>query len=168
VGVSEEFQEAVETGKTMRVRIMLKDSMLVDPSLEQFYEMEKYAKSRISGLYVQHDGELLLYDEEAWNENYLNKQMVTVVNNFSSERVALLQQMVSCLYKEKVKFIKDEKKGKTTEHRNGISRKQIGVGVAVVGTFGAIAGVCTSQMPLVAGGALVVIAGIVISATDKE
>ena len=49
------FYEAVETGNVRRVRIMMKDSLLVDPSFKEFMEMEKVAIS-MQGLYDSHDG----------------------------------------------------------------------------------------------------------------
>ena len=39
MAITNEFMEAVQSGKMMRVRIMLKDSLLVDPTAAQFDEM---------------------------------------------------------------------------------------------------------------------------------
>ena len=40
MAVTNEFKEAVDSGKKIRVRIMLKDIMLVDPTMRQFDEIE--------------------------------------------------------------------------------------------------------------------------------
>ena len=55
------FQEAVSEGNVRRIRIMLKDSLLVDPSFGRFNEMER-AASLVKGLYDEHDG-------RSFNEN---------------------------------------------------------------------------------------------------
>jgi len=43
--VSPEFNSAVKTGNLLRVRIMLKDSLIVDPTFAQFNEMLAYART---------------------------------------------------------------------------------------------------------------------------
>lgn len=102
MALTEEFIEAVGNGKKTRVRIMLKDIMLVDPSLKTFNEMLTYAKKSLSDLYDEHDGEELISDSTEWDEDYMNQQMVAVVTNFSKERIALLEEIVKKLYAHKI------------------------------------------------------------------
>lgn len=123
MAITNEFMEAVQSGKMMRVRIMLKDSLLVDPTAAQFDEMERYATEKMGNIYTDHDGEVLNFDVSSWNEDYLNQQMVTVVNCFSKERIDLLKSMVRFLYKEKANKIRTE-----TNHalyQSHITQKQI-------------------------------------------
>lgn len=49
------FYEAVSSGLIRRVRIMMKDSLWVDPTFAEFEDMEKVA-SKLNGLYDKHDG----------------------------------------------------------------------------------------------------------------
>ncbi len=93
-----EFQEAVSQGRVMRVRIMLKDSLLLDPEGKEFECMLDYAKERMEALTDDHDGEKFLPEGE-WKEEYFNEQMVAVVNNFSEERLGLLKRMAAHLFK---------------------------------------------------------------------
>ena len=167
MGLSQEFKDAVSEKKLVRVRIMLKDSLLVDPTLDQFVEMEKYANSQLEDLYVPHDGAKLNYDVTAWNETYLNGQMVAVVGNFSKERVDLLKSMVLQMYKTKANQIREERDNENRSSSH-ISRKQIGAGVTVAGAAIAVAGVCISHGVLIAGGVVVAAAGIAMIVTDKE
>ena len=106
MAITNDFMEAVKACKMMRVRIMLKDSLLVDPTGVQFDEMEQYAVEVLGNIYTEHDGEKLNYDVAAWNEDYLNEQMVAVVNGFSKERIDLLKSMVRYLYKDKASKIR--------------------------------------------------------------
>lgn len=89
------FHEAVDSGDVRSVRIMMKDSLLIDPSFVQFKEMEEAASS-LQGLYEAHDGRDF-QDKNTWDDNYMNKLMVQVVNNFSHERVEHLKQVVNHL-----------------------------------------------------------------------
>lgn len=165
MAVTSEFMEAVQSGKIMRVRIMLKDSLLIDPTAEQYREMEQYACKQINNIYVTHDGEMLDFDVASWNENYLNQQMVVVVNNFSKERIDLLKGMVRYLYKNKACRIRSERNNPYVAHT--ITRKQVGTGITVLGAALAVTGVCTSQTILTIGGVAAAAVGVTLIVTDK-
>lgn len=162
--MTNEFKDAVESKKILRVRIMLKDSLVVDPTMTQYSEMEKYACNKLLDLYVEHDGEVLNYDENMWNEEYLNQQMVVVVNNFSKERMELLKKMVQYLYKEKAERIQRDRRESQEVH---ITRKQIGAGITIAGAVAATAGICASQTALIAGGIGIAVVGVVIIVSDR-
>ncbi len=166
MAITDEFKEAVQSRDNMMVRIMLKDILLIDPTCAQFEEMENYALSVLPDLYVPHDGERLNYDVTAWNKDYLNQQMVRVVNSFSSERIDLLKGMVRYLYREQANQIKNEREFIPTNH--AVSRKQVGIGVTATGAAIAVAGVVTSHTLIAVGGMAVAAAGIILIATDKE
>lgn len=95
--------------KKIRVRIILKDSILVDPTLKQFDEMLEFAKENMQDLFDEQDEEILKYDCSEWNETYLNNQMVKVVNNFSQERINLLRDMIKYIYRDKADKIKSDR-----------------------------------------------------------
>lgn len=165
MAITNEFMETVQSGKMMRVRIMLKDSLLVDPTAAQFDEMERYANEKMGNIYTEHDGEILNFDVDAWNEEYLNQQMVTVVNCFSKERIDLLKGMVRYLYKDKANKIRSELND--TPNQSYITRKQVGTGVTVAGAALTVAGICTSYTALTIGGVVVAAAGITLIISDK-
>lgn len=87
------FKEAIQEGKVQKIRIMLKNSMLADPSLVRFEEMERAAAS-VKGLYDEHDGRKFIENPNEWNDEYMNKIMVQVVDNFSHKRVEHLKEVV--------------------------------------------------------------------------
>lgn len=165
MAVTNEFREAVGTGKKTRVRIMLKDIMLVDPSMKQFDEMLNFAKSNISDLFDEHNEEILKYDCSEWTESYLNNQMVVVVSNFSKERVELLRNMVKYIYRDKVERMNSRNQSQNTIT---ITRKQIGIGMTAGGAVATAAGICVNQGLLIVGGVVVVVAGVGFIVTDKE
>ena len=90
------FYEAVKDDNVRRVRIMMKDSLLVDPTFTDFNNMVKAASS-MTGLYDAHDGRAFISDEQEWNDEYMDKLMVQVVGNFSHERIDHLKDVVRYL-----------------------------------------------------------------------
>lgn len=90
------FYEAVQSGNVRRVRIMMQDSLLVDPTFVEFNAMEKAAASMV-GLYDEHDGKELIEDRNLWNDDYMDKVMVKVLSNFSHERLDHLKEVVRYL-----------------------------------------------------------------------
>ena len=165
MAISNEFREAVSTGNKISVRIMLKDIMLVDPTMKQFKEMLDFAETNLQNLYDEHDGEVLKYDHSDWNVSYMNSQMVVVVNNFSKERVELLQNLVKFIYKDKIQQINTSYQPKS---KTGITKKQVGMGITAVGAATAVAGICASQGMLIAGGVVAAVVGVGLIVTDKE
>lgn len=90
------FYEAVNSGNVRRVRIMMKNSLLVDPTFDEFYEMEKAASS-MAGLYDEYDGKEFIEDKSQWNDDYMDKIMVKVLSNFSHERIEHIKDVVRYL-----------------------------------------------------------------------
>lgn len=110
--VSADFKNAVEKKNKLRVRIMLKDIMVVDPTMVSYNARIRYASAHMPDLFDQHDGEKLNYNKSAWTKEYLSQEMVTLVNNFSHERLALLEKMVPYIYKDDTERISNKHKDK--------------------------------------------------------
>lgn len=165
MAISQEFMETVDSGKTLRTKIMLKDSMLVDPSLVMFEEMIRYAEDKMPDIYDEHDEEVLKYSVGDWTESYLNAQMVAVVGNFSKERIELLKNVVRYLYKDKANLIKEKRVKENNIH---ISRKQIGTGITIAGAAVTVMGICASEGMIIAGGVVLAATGVALIISDKE
>ena len=97
MAVTEIFRKAVEDKDVISVRIMMKDSLLQDPSFSKFREMEMQAKS-IPDLYAIHDGTMFNTDKSAWNDDYMNDIKVDLIDNFSHERIAHLKEVIQYLH----------------------------------------------------------------------
>lgn len=93
MAITNAFRSAVAAGNVRGIRIMMKDSLLVDPTFAEFSEMEHYTRN-LSGLYDEHDGRELEDDKTTWKDDYMNKLMVQVVGNFSHERIGRLKEIV--------------------------------------------------------------------------
>ena len=119
MAVTDNFKQAVINKEIRRVRIMMKDSLLVDPSFTDLSVMKKIAKDVI-GLYDEHDGAELDYDKSNWTNEYMDKLMVQVVGNFSHERIDHLKQLVSFLfpYEDKKPINKEVEKSNINKSNN--------------------------------------------------
>lgn len=100
MALTKEFVEAVSQGNLLRVKIMLKDSLLVDTSFNQFNEMLSYAEPRLSGIWVIDDE-----DDDVFSQSpeELNTILAGLVNNFSKRRVTHLKGMINKLYSSQPK-----------------------------------------------------------------
>ena len=162
MALTKSFYEAVSEGNVLRIRIMMKDSLLVDPTFRDFDEMEKEAAS-IKGLYDEHDGSAFNTNKETWNDEYMNILMVEVVENFSHERIEHLKDVVRYLrpVKENTKTTQSSNniKYSSNKNENNLKNKQkisyqeqkrhdqrngsyrgvkIGIGVVVGATIGGV------------------------------
>ncbi len=109
------FYEAVAKKEVRKLRIMLKDSLLVDPTFKEFKELEKTASS-VEDLYDVHDGRPFEENSELWDDAYMDKIMVQVVGNFSHERVEHLMKVV-----RKLRPV-TEKSSNTSAHKRSSDR----------------------------------------------
>lgn len=162
--IANEFISAVDSNDLLMARIMLKDSLLVDPTFKDFNAMLAYAESK-TDIYEEHDGEILKNDASAWSKDYMNEQLVQLVNNFSRERVALLKRICGKIYADKAEKIQSERV--VTKTKTEVTQKEIGVGLAVGGTAAALIGLVTSHAVVTAAGAVAAVVGGVMIANDK-
>lgn len=156
MAVSKDFIEAVEQKKITKVRIMMKDNLLIDTSFKSFDEMLDYAQKSIPELVVAHDGETSKPQPD-WDEDYLNEQMVAVVNNFSNERINLLKKMIK--NSEEDKNVQTEQRTSNGQESFSSTRieskgdsgstKVIGGCIAGAGAIALIAGLAISNAPVV-------------------
>lgn len=95
--ITKAFEEAVKNKNISLVRIMMKDSLIVDPSLKTFNKMNTLA-SQIEGLYDDFDNRELRADESLWDSEYLDLLMVQLLRNFSRERIRHIKKIVKKIY----------------------------------------------------------------------
>lgn len=170
MAVSTEFQEAVEAGNILGVRIMLSNYILKDPSFHEFYESLDYARPSMPDLIEPHDGEKLNYDRSTWNKDALDDAMAALMDNFSQERIDLIRNMCGVIYGEQVEernreeFIKAAQAGQA----EGVSRKQVGTAVAGAGAVAVLGGVLLSSTQLTIAGAVGVAVGAYLIFSDDD
>lgn len=96
VSLPNAFVNAVNNKNVRSIRIMMKNSLLVDPTFREYDEMER-AVSKIPDVFVPHDGKEFINDKSQWDEKYISLVMTQVISNFSHERVDHLKEVVRYL-----------------------------------------------------------------------
>ena len=165
MAITQEFRQAVQNKDTRMVRIMLKDSLVVDPTFAEFNQMSALAQTNIVDLYDEHDGEVLKSETTTWTKDYMDEQMVQVVYNFSKERINLLKSICSHLYGERADQIKKDRKA--PEPQIKITKKQVGTALVAGGIVTVAVGVVIAKTAIVATGVAASIVGGVLIITDK-
>ena len=107
-GLTNKFFEAVDEKNISRLRIMMKNSLMVDHSFKQFNEMSKYVKN-IEGMYDEHDDKACPFEEDKskWDKKYMDKQMTRVVNNFSKKRIEHIKKVITYVYENEKKNVNE-------------------------------------------------------------
>ena len=178
------FKEAVSSNNVRRVRIMMKDSLLNDPTFSEFNEMISTAGD-LSGLFDKHDGRDLNNDKNMWNDSYMNELMVQIVGNFSHERIDHLKDVVRQLRpiakhsKESQQngrsITEPEKPSRQTftvstdnqeqeyhNQRNSLNRKTKIAGGAIIGAVAGGAVAAVASVSVIGGIAIGTVAGAVV------
>lgn len=101
--LSTEFNSTVKNGNLLRVRIMLKDSLIVDPTFSQFNIMLAYARRELPNLLVPYDGGMLENDRTKWSTDLMNTELVEIVNNFSDVRINHLKKVINVVLADNIK-----------------------------------------------------------------
>lgn len=164
---SKEFIDAVNSENLSLVRVMLKDSLVLDPTFKEFNELISYAKKNISNLYEEHDDEAFETNSEMWNKNYMNKQLNNLMYNFSKERIEHLKKVCQFVYSDRIKNI-SSKINNEQPNIKVIGTKSIATTTTVGGIGLAIAGVVLEETMLIVGGAIIAIAGGVMLISNKD
>lgn len=100
MSVSNEFAQAVQDRNLLRVRIMLKDSLLLDKSFRSFDEMQKYSSAHGLNPWADEDIKLERADKP-WTEDTMDYELTALVNDFTEEHVKYVKDIVTSIYGEK-------------------------------------------------------------------
>ncbi|MDR1531375.1 MAG: DUF87 domain-containing protein [Clostridiales bacterium] len=99
VALSDDYKNAVAEKKIGRVRSMIKNSLTADRSLAECRSKIKHAEYLIgAGLFEEHDGEVFRDNTDEWTVAYMDGQMFRLLDNFSRERLELLERIVRHIY----------------------------------------------------------------------
>ena len=101
MAISSEYAQAVRDNNKLRVRIMLKDSLLIDKSFRLFEEMQEYALAQ--GVNPWADVDIPLEkSEKPWTEDTMNYELTALVNDFTKEHVNYIKEIITDLYKTNI------------------------------------------------------------------
>lgn len=98
MALTPEFISAVSSRNLLRVRIMLKDSLLVDKKFYKFNAMIKYAEERSLNFWMENTEKLEIAPKDKWNVDLMNLELTRLVNDFTKERLNYCQRLIEKVY----------------------------------------------------------------------
>lgn len=113
--ITEEFKQAVEERNLLRIRIIMKNSLLIYKSAQQFNEMKDYANRQGINIYMKDGEEFDPLPEKLWDENLLNLELAKLINDFTIKRAKYCLHILCKIDKDKYK---DKKEAKVKRQRN--------------------------------------------------
>ena len=97
MAISNEFAQAVNNKNILRIRIMLKDSLLVDKSFSLFDEMQEYAIRQGASPWIESEDHMVV-QTGPWSEDDMNYELTALINDFTKEHVNYVKTIISSLY----------------------------------------------------------------------
>lgn len=93
--ISKKFMEIIKSGDITRAKILLKDSLLLDPTFDDFDEMLSKAKLYLPNLIQEHDGKIFEEDANKWDIRLMNLELMKLLENFSNERIIFVKKLIT-------------------------------------------------------------------------
>lgn len=98
MAVSKEFIEAINEKNVLRIRLMLKNSLLLDTSFRSFWEMVRVAQSNGIEVWMEDSGQPLKRKPGPWTVDDMNYEITAVVNDFTEEHMRYLMDIIGEVY----------------------------------------------------------------------
>ena len=152
-----EFIDAVNSEDYDLIKIMMCNSLLVDPSGADFDEMFEYANNELKGLLEDYDGEELNNDTSQWDKKFLDKQLLKLEDNFSEERIKYVKLLSATVLNGKL--LKLDENQRRENYQENVDKQKIGTVVAVAGVITSVAGIILNKPIIVGLGVTTIVIG---------
>lgn len=144
--VTQGFKDAVELKNVRRVRIMMKDSLLLDKTFQDFDEMSRYAQSHGLSIYDNSLNYQIKEDRSLWTESYLNELLAALVNNFHNTLISHIKAVIIYLYPQASRSSKAGYGSRSSTGGSGYSHGQkVAIGCAAGCVVGGAIGAVTAE-----------------------
>lgn len=100
MAVSNEFIQAVSKQDVLEIRLILKNSLLLDTSFRKYKEMLAYVER--SGINIWMESKPIERKERPWSMDLMNYELTAIINDFSKDHMQYLQDIISYIYRENV------------------------------------------------------------------
>lgn len=185
MSISKELLDAVNNNDIVMVKIILQNSMLLDPSFASYDEELAFALKHFPNLYDSHDGTAFKSDSAMWTKNYLDELMTDLTLNFSRERVSHIRKVCRHIYGSTINNQRRQSRpessdegnrsgghygrpsGTNNRHEKDSNSRQIGTGLVVGGAAAAVVGIAISEAVVIGAGVAAAVVGGIMIATDK-
>lgn len=121
------FEEALRENNIIRIRLMMKNSLLYDPSFKSFDEMETLAEKYKVNIWQDSAAEVLIKRDKPWTIDDVNYELTAIVSHFTKERIVYLKDLITDVYCSDINIntINYSKKYKNDSNKVNYERKLI-------------------------------------------
>ena len=121
MAVPQEFVEAVDAKNILLVRIMLKDSLLLDKTFRQFNEMSYYADQQGVNFWAEDSGDLKIAPRP-WDIQLMNYELTALISDFTKPHLYYVINIIKDVYGTRpTHFGKDAKSSDRNNERHMFS-----------------------------------------------
>lgn len=107
MAVTKEFLQAVNDRNILRMRLIMKNCLLIDTSFKSFLEMEEVAKAHGINVWQNTSEFELIKREEPWSLDDMNYELTAIVNDFTKEHMNYLMDIIREVYAKNSKENKE-------------------------------------------------------------
>ena len=94
----EMFKEELRKNNILKIRLMMKNSLLYDPSFKTFNEMEKLAEEYKVNIWQDSSCEDFIKQKQSWTMDDVNYELTAIVSDFTKERIVYLKDLIANVY----------------------------------------------------------------------
>lgn len=120
MAVTKEFLQAVNDRNILRMRLIMKNCLLIDTSFKNFLEMEEVAKAHGINVWQNTSEFELIKREKPWSLDDMNYELTAIVNDFTKEHMNYLMDIIREVYAKNSKENKERDINSETTGKQGI------------------------------------------------
>lgn len=103
----EMFKEELRKNNILKIRLMMKNSLLYDPSFKTFNEMEKLAEEYKVNIWQDSSCEDFIKQKQSWTMDDVNYELTAIVSDFTKERIVYLKELIANVYSKDINVNKN-------------------------------------------------------------
>lgn len=103
MSVTKEFMQAIEDRNILRIRLMMKNSLLLDTTFNDFRKMENIARNHGIDIWQRTSQSTLPKRKKQWSLDDMNYELTSIVKDFTKEHMQYLMEIIDELYNNTTK-----------------------------------------------------------------
>lgn len=96
--ISNKFKDAVREKDIVKIRVMLKNGLLIDTTFRVFESMKLYAESQNVNFWAVPQQPVNKKIESSWSKSLLDEELAILIRDFTEERLEYVKLLIRYLY----------------------------------------------------------------------
>ena len=125
MSVTKEFMQAIEDRNILRIRLMMKNSLLLDTTFNDFRKMESIARNHGIDIWQRTSQSTLPKRKKSWSLDDMNYELTSIVKDFTKEHMQYLMEIIDELYNNTTKpLVENSNNMRRDENKSNKPRPQ--------------------------------------------